>query len=39
MILSNAFDKQYYSPYFSTLSVGEPRTLTASVTVRFGGKD
>jgi iron complex outermembrane recepter protein len=39
MILSNAFDKQYYSPYFNTLSVGEPRTLTASVTVRFGGKD
>jgi outer membrane receptor for ferric coprogen and ferric-rhodotorulic acid len=37
MIVANAFDKRYYSPYFSTLSVGEPRTVTASATVRFGG--
>jgi iron complex outermembrane receptor protein len=37
MIVSNAFDKRYYSPYYSTMTVGQPLTVTASVTARFGG--
>jgi iron complex outermembrane receptor protein len=39
MILSNAFDVRYLSPYYSSVTVGAPRTLTASVTARFGGRD
>jgi outer membrane receptor protein involved in Fe transport len=35
--VQNAFDKRYYSPYFSTMTVGAPRTVEASVTARFGG--
>ena len=38
MILSNAFDTRYLSPYYSSVTVGAPRTLTASVTARFGGR-
>ena len=36
MIVQNAFDTRYYSPYFSTMTVGAPRTLEASITARFG---
>jgi iron complex outermembrane recepter protein len=39
MILSNAFDVRYLSPYYSSVTLGAPRTLTASVTARFGGRD
>jgi iron complex outermembrane receptor protein len=38
MILSNAFDTRYLSPYYSSVTLGAPRTLTASVTARFGGR-
>jgi iron complex outermembrane receptor protein len=37
MIVSNAFDTRYYSPYYNTMTVGAPRTVTASFTARFGG--
>jgi len=37
VIVQNAFDARYYSPYFSTMTVGAPRTVEASVTARFGG--
>lgn len=37
VIVQNAFDQRYYSPYFSTVTVGAPRTVEASVTARFGG--
>jgi iron complex outermembrane receptor protein len=36
MILSNAFDARYLSPYYSSVTLGAPRTLTASFTARFG---
>lgn len=39
MILSNAFDTRYYSPYYSSVTVGAPRTLTASITAKFGGRN
>jgi iron complex outermembrane receptor protein len=37
LILQNAFDKRYYSPYYSSMTVGAPATLMASFTARFGG--
>jgi iron complex outermembrane receptor protein len=37
VILQNAFDKRYYSPYYSSVTVGAPRTIEASFTARFGG--
>jgi iron complex outermembrane recepter protein len=37
LIIQNAFDKNYYSPYYSTITVGAPRTVVASFTARFGG--
>ena len=39
MIITNAFDTRYYSPYYSSITVGAPRTAMASVTARFGGRN
>jgi iron complex outermembrane receptor protein len=39
MILTNAFDTRYLSPYYSSVTVGAPRTLLASVSARFGGRN
>jgi outer membrane receptor for ferric coprogen and ferric-rhodotorulic acid len=39
MILTNAFDTRYFSPYYSSVTVGAPRTLMLSFTARFGGRN
>jgi iron complex outermembrane receptor protein len=37
LILQNAFDKHYYSPYYGQITAGAPRTVEVSFTARFGG--
>jgi iron complex outermembrane receptor protein len=37
LIVQNAFDQRYYSPYYGNVTVGAPRTAMASFTARFGG--
>jgi len=39
MLLTNAFDTRYFSPYYSSVTVGAPRTLVLSFTARFGGRN
>jgi iron complex outermembrane recepter protein len=39
LLLTNAFDTRYWSPYYSSVTVGAPRTLLGSVTARFGGRN
>jgi iron complex outermembrane recepter protein len=39
MILTNAFDTRYLSPYYSSVTVGAPRTLMLSFTARLGGRN
>jgi iron complex outermembrane receptor protein len=39
LIVQNAFDRRYYSPYYGNVTVGAPRTVMASFTARFGGHD
>ena len=37
--LTNAFDTRYLSPYGGGFYAGKPRTLMASFTARFGGRN
>lgn len=39
LIVTNAFDTRYLSPWYSTVTLGAPRTVMASVSARFGAND